>query len=122
MPEWALIVEIFRPIGIAGIVCIVIGFVAYKERQRADGERSISRNLNEEFRAQLIQLNKDAARVSMEATAAIQAASAHIRMQTEQYRETSKENVQALVQINHSIEQTNARIDRWIIKNGTREI
>ena len=122
MPAWAQLVELFQPIGIAGIVCVVIGFIAYKERQRADAERDIARRLNEEMREQLIQLNKDSNKVASEATAAIQAASAHIRMQTEQYREASKENITALVQINHSIEQTNARIDRWIIKNGTGAI
>ena len=126
MPEWAAVVELFQPLGIAGLISIVIAVIAWKERQRADAERDIARKLNEEIRGTLIQLNKESNKVTIESIAAIQAASAHIRMSTEEMKQQGKEYIAAINVVNgsikevcHSIEKTNDRIDRWIIKNGT---
>jgi len=130
MPEWAALVELLQPLGIAGIVCVVVIVIACKERQRADSEREAVRTLSEDIRTTLIQLNKESTKVAVESTAAIQAASAHIRMSTEELKQQSKEYIAALNAVNGSIQevgrtiektvgQTNDRIDRWIIKNGT---
>ena len=126
MPEWAALVELFQPLGVAGIISVVVVVIAWKERQRADTERDIARKLNEEIRGTLIQLNKESNKVTIESIAAIQAASAHIRMSTEEMKQQGKEYIAAINVVNgsvkevcHAIEKTNDRIDRWIIKNGT---